>query len=128
MASTGSAALISNSTQQPYTKAAPAPRATRLSILGALCRMPLKPLTKNRWFMTMMIPVSSSCIRPIAMGFASSASGSGHPHMLWPMDRYMSRSRKPREEKRRFFKAGVSLSASVSPSGAFVFSPFGPAP
>ena len=49
-----------------YTNAAVAPRATSVSMFGARCQSAWKPLMKNFWLMTMMMTVSSSCVRPMA--------------------------------------------------------------
>ena len=41
---------------------------------------------------------------------------------MWPMEKYISTTRKPRDQNRRFFKSGVSLSFRLasSPGAAFV--------
>ena len=49
-----------------YTNAAVAPRATSVSMFGARCQSAWKPLMKNFWLMTMMMTVSSNCVRPMA--------------------------------------------------------------
>ena len=43
------------------------PSATRVSIFGARCHRLLKPLIKNFWFMTSMIPARRSCTSPMAI-------------------------------------------------------------
>ena len=73
------------------------PRATRVSILGALFFRAVKPLMKNFWLMTMMIPASRSCTRPMATWFPWNQAGRGQPNIMWPMEKYMSTARKPRE-------------------------------
>ena len=60
------APVIANSAYALYANAAVAPRATSVSMFGARCHRLLNPLMKNFWLMTMMMTVSSSCVRPMA--------------------------------------------------------------
>ena len=60
------AALIANRETTLYPKAAVAPSATRVSILGALFIRLLNPLIKNFWLITMIAMVSSICKSPTA--------------------------------------------------------------
>ena len=66
--------------------------------------------------MTITITVSNNCKRPIATWLPAKNDGSGQPHIMCPMETYMSTIQKPREAKSRFFRTGVSLSASASSS------------
>ncbi len=43
-------------------------------------------------------------------------AGSGQPHIIWPMEKYISTSRKPRDAISRRFSLGVSWSSSASRS------------
>ena len=85
--------------------------------------------------MTMTAMVSRSCTSPIAMWFPSKNFGSGHPHIIWPMEKYMSGIKRRTELTRRRFMTGVSLSFSISSYSAveadcdvLPFSPFFDAP
>ena len=69
---------------------------------------------KKRWLMTMMMIVSSISVRPMATWLPSRKPGSGQPHIMWPMERYISTSRKPTDAIRRRFSFGVSWSSSAS--------------
>ena len=102
------AAVRANRAYTLYTKDAPDPSATSVSILGARCKSPRKPLMKNRWLMTMTAAVSSSWASPSAAGFAAKKDGRGQPHIVCPMERYMSTSKNPRDAKSRRFRRGVS--------------------
>ena len=99
-----------------HTKLAMEPRATSVSMLGAPWMRPLKPLMKNFWLMTMTMPASSSWTRPMATWLPSNQWGRGQPHIMWPMEKYISTSRKPSEAMRRRLSFGVSWSASASRS------------
>ena len=73
---------------------------------------------KNRWLMTMMMTVSSSCVSPMATWLPSKKPGSGQPHIMCPMEKYIRMSRKPSDQQSLRRSFGVSWSASASPSGA----------
>ena len=64
--------------------------------------------------MTMTITVSNSCKSPIATWLPLKNDGSGQPHSMCPIEKYINASQKPRDARRRFFRAGVSLSFSAS--------------
>ena len=64
--------------------------------------------------MTMTMPASSSWTSPMAMWLPSNQWGSGQPHIMWPMEKYISTSRKPSEAISRRRSLGVSWSASAS--------------
>ena len=86
------------------------------------------PLVKNFLFRAMTIRAISIWVRAMETGF-SRKPGTGKPAMECPMERYISSARKPRDEKSRFFSAGVSRSIRASSSGVGVFaSPLGLAP
>ena len=72
---------ICSSTAVLYTKAAPLPMATSVSILGAPCIRLCQPLMKNFWFTTITATANSSCTSPSATGACASAAGRGQPHM-----------------------------------------------
>ena len=44
----------------------------------------------------------------------SKKPGTGQCHMVWPMEKYISTSRKPREQRSRRLSFGVSVSRSSS--------------
>ena len=116
-----------------HTKLAMEPRATSVSMLGAPWRRPLKPLMKNFWLMTMTMPASSSWTRPMAMWLPSNQWGRGQPHIMCPMEKYISTSRKPSEAMSRRLSLGVSWSARASRSAlvlwaALLAAPLGLAP
>ena len=94
--------------------------ATRVSILGARCQRLLKPLMKNFWLMTMTMAERTSCKSPSPTGFWwwLSQAGAGQPHMAWPMEKYISTSRNPREAMSRRFSTGVSWSSRAASSAA----------
>ena len=46
-------------------------------------------IIKNLWFMTITPVVSSNCVIACARRFSSKAAGSGHPHIICPMERYI---------------------------------------
>ena len=99
-----------------HTKLAIEPIATSVSMLGERCTSPLKPLMKNFWLITITMPASSSCTSPMAMWLPSNQRGSGQPHIMCPMEKYISTSKKPSEAISRRFSLGVSWSASASSS------------
>ena len=90
------------------------PRATRVSMLGAPWNRLLKPLMKNFWLMTMTMPASSSWTRATAMWLPSNQAGRAQPHIMCPIEKYISTSKKPREATRRRRSLGVSWSARAS--------------
>ena len=69
---------------------------------------------KNFWLMTMMMPASSSWTRPMATWFPSNQWGRGQPHIMCPMEKYISTSRKTMDAASRRFNLGVSWSARAS--------------
>ena len=75
---------------------------------------------KNFWFMTIIMIVSSICKSPIATWFLSKKPGRGQPHIMCPMETYMSTIKKPSDAISRFFRTGVSLSLSASSSADFL--------
>ena len=97
-------------------KLAEEPSATSVSMLGARWSRPLKPLMKNFWLMTITMPASSSWTRPMATWLPSNQWGSGQPHIMWPIEKYISTARKTSDAMSRFFSLGVSWSASASSS------------
>ena len=66
--------------------------------------------------MTIIATVNNSCKSPIATWLLSKKCGSGHPHIMCPMETYIRTIKKPREAISRFFSTGVSLSFSASVS------------
>ena len=99
-----------------HTKLAMEPMATSVSMLGAPWSSPLKPLMKNFWLMTITMPASRSCTRPMAMWLPSNQWGRGQPHIMCPMEKYISTSRKPSDAIRRRLSLGVSWSVRASRS------------
>ena len=59
------ASVMAKSAYVLYTKDAPDPSATRVSIFGALWIRPLNPLMKNFWLITITAIVRSICKSPI---------------------------------------------------------------
>ena len=78
--------------------------------------------------MNMITTVSKSCTSPIATWFPSKNAGSGHPHIICPMEKYISTARKPTEVTSLFFKRGVSRSFNISSCGIASAAPAVPAP
>ena len=68
--------------------------------------------------MTMI--VRSICTRPIATWLLSKKLGSGQPHIICPIEKYMRTIRNPSDAISRFFSTGVSLSRSASSSAVFL--------
>ena len=99
-----------------HTKLAMEPMATSVSMFGEPWISPLKPLMKNFWLITITMPASSSWTRPMATWLPSNQWGRGQPHIMWPMEKYISTSRKPSEAISRRLSLGVSWSASASRS------------
>ena len=100
-------------TSSTYTlqrNAAVAPIATRVSMFGARCASPRKPLTKNFRLTTMMIPARSICMTPPPAGPVRSG-GSGQPSIPWPIETYISAARKTSEAISRFLRSAASASA-----------------
>ena len=100
----------------PYTSAAPAPSATSVSMPGARVRRPFQPETKKSRLMRHTGRVSASWASPYHSAPApwpSRRAGSGRPAMC-PIVRYISGTRKHRLAVRRFFRRGVSVSASAA--------------
>ena len=92
--------------------------ATNVSIFGAPCIIPLKPLVKKVLFMYIMAPASIISMMPIIAAVSPSASPAspapGHPHMVKPMEKYMSTRSRATEMIRRFLSFGVSVSLRIS--------------
>ena len=66
--------------------------------------------------MTIITLVNNSCKSPIATWLSSKNGGNGQPHIICPMETYISTIQNPREVINRFFNTGVSLSFSASSS------------
>ena len=109
-----------------YPKAAVAPSATSVSMLGARCHRLLKPLMKNFWLMTMTATVSKSSSSPMATWLRAKKAGTGQPHIMCPMEKYMSTSKNPSDAISRRLRTGVSRSSSGS--GAACAAPLRDAP
>ena len=60
------------------------------------------------------MPVSKSCKIPIATWLSASAAGTGQPHIMCPIEKYMRTSRNITDALSRFRSCGVSVSASAS--------------
>ena len=112
---------MTNKAARLYANDAPEPRATRVSIFGALWMSPLKPLMKNFLFITMMIKERIICSRPRPTGLSSNQAGTGQPHITCPMEKYMSTHKKPMEVRSLLMRTGVSWSSRAS-SSAFSLS------
>ena len=63
---------------------------------------------KNFWLMTMMMTVRSNWMRPIATWLSLRKFGSGQPHIMCPMERYIRTSKKPRDQNSLLLSFGVS--------------------
>ena len=114
------ASVIANNAYVLYTNAAPEPSATSVSMLGALCKSPLNPLIKNFWLITIIIIVRSICISPIATWLPSRNDGSGQPHIICPIEIYISTIRNPTDAISLFFNTGVALSFNMSSCAAYI--------
>ena len=114
------ASVIANNAYVLYTNAAPEPSATSVSMLGALCKRPLNPLIKNFWLITIIIIVRSICISPIATWLPSRIDGSGQPHIICPIEIYISTIRNPTDVISLFFNTGVTLSFNISSCDAYI--------
>ena len=99
-----------------YPKEAAEPIATSVSILGERFHSALKPLIKNFWLMTITMAVSTISTMAMARAFSASTCGRGQPHITWPMETYISTSRKPSDHRSLRRSTGVSWSASGSPA------------
>ena len=106
-----------------YTKDAPEPRATRVSMFGARCSSPRNPLMKNCRLITMRITQRIICRIPGKAGLPENAPGRGSPSICAPMERYISASKKTTETARRFRIARNSLLSNRSSSGKIPASP-----
>ena len=82
--------------------------------MGAPWTSPLKPLMKNFWLMTMTAAASSSCTSATATWLPSNQPGSGQPHIMCPIEKYISTARKPSDAISRRLSRGVSRSARAS--------------
>ena len=80
--------------------------------------MPLNPLTKNFWLITITVVVRSNCVRPIAIWFSAIKEGNGHPHIICPIDTYINGIRNTSEAISLLFIFGVSVSFSISSAAA----------
>ena len=102
----------------------PEPSDTSASIFGEPRNRLVKPLTKKRWLTTITAPVNRSCSRPMAMGSRASTAGSGQPHMLCPMERYISGSSSASDTISRTRSRGVvrSFRASAADADGVFFS------
>ena len=108
------AAVMAKSAYTLYPNDAAEPSATSVSIFGAPWIKPLKPLIKNFWFMTITATVSRSCKSPIATWFPSKNPGSGHPHIICPIEKYMRITKNMSDAISLLRSFGVSLSTSAS--------------
>jgi len=68
--------------------------------------------------MTMTIPASSSWTRPMATWLPLNQPGSGQPHIMWPIEKYIRMSKNATEAISRFLRCGVCLSSSALASAA----------
>ena len=98
------------------------PMATSVSIFGDLCHSALNPLIKNCWLITMIIAASIICTSPIPTWLSVNHAGSGQPHIICPMEKYMSTIKNTTDAIRRFFNSGVCVSSS--PVSVSLFSSF----
>ena len=78
-------------------------------MLGALCARLLKPLMKNFLLITITMRARTICTRPMAKCFPSSGP-TGQPHIMWPIEKYMSTRTKPIEEISLIFRASSPVS------------------
>ncbi len=109
---------IKNMIARLYPKAAPEPRATSVSIFGALWIKPLKPLIKNFWLITITATVKISWNRAIEIWLLRK-SGIHQPHIICPIETYISGINKITDEIKRLSKIGVCSSFKVSLSAFF---------
>ena len=104
---------MANSAATLYPNDAALPSATSVSMFGARWMSARTPLMKKRWLTTITAAASSSCSSPTATGLPAKNAGSGQPHIVCPMDTYISASRKPSDASSRRSSAGVSRSSSA---------------
>ena len=112
------ARVMQNSTYRLHTKDADEPSATSVSMFGARWNRDLKPLMKNFWLMTITSADSTSCTSPMATWLPSNHLGSGQPHIMCPMEKYISGISRQSDAISRLFKTGVSRSLRASSSAA----------
>ena len=74
-----------------------------------------------------MTAMASSISNTPRKTWFSKASGAGQPHIIWPMEKYISTRRMIPEKSRRFFSFGVSLSFRASSSAQEGAAPTAPA-
>ena len=68
----------------------------------------------------MIQTVSSSCVSPMATWLSVKNAGSGQPHIMCPIEKYMSMSKRTTETISRRLSAGVSRSRSASAESAAI--------
>ena len=106
--------VMANSAYTLHPNEAAAPSETSVSMFGEPRSRLFVPLMKNSWLMTMTIPASSSWTRPMATWLPSNQPGSGQPHIMWPIEKYIRMSRKTTDAMSRFLRCGVWWSTSAS--------------
>ena len=88
---------------------------------------------KNFWLITITIAAKIIWTSPIATWFPSNHAGSGQPHIICPIEKYIRTTKNPIDAINLLFNTGVSLSASASSSAewftdALVDAPLSDAP
>ena len=90
-----------------HTKLALEPRATSVSMLGAPCEEALEAVDEELLVDDHDDAGQAAAGRaPMAMWLPSNKSGSGQPHIMCPMEKYISTSRKPSEAMSRRLSTG----------------------
>ena len=84
-------------------------------MLGAPWIRDENPDVKNLPFMIITARESRSSKSP-RNTWLSNAGGAGHPHIMWPMEKYIRTSRMGTDRSRRFLSFGVSRSFRASSS------------
>ena len=75
-----------------------------------------------------MIADRISCSKPCASILWAKNSGTGHPHIICPIEKYISTSKNPSDANSRFFSFGVSWSSKASRAFWFTSAPRPAAP
>ena len=87
-------------------------------MFGARCMRLVNPLTKNFLLMIMQIAARIICRSASPMGLFSKNAGTGKPHIICPIEKYMRTSRNPSEVISLLLSFGVSRSFRASSSAA----------
>ena len=105
-----------------YANETPEPSATSVSIFGDRFMIALAPLIKKERLMIRITPERTSSISAAAIGCSVIKRGSGAPHITYPIEIYISGTRRITEAASRLKTALFPLALSLLFIFGFVLS------